>query len=71
MRLTPDNAADSARPMGRPPLNMPSTNVRLPDELRERIKALVGPKGMAAFIREAIERELERRDREKDARDGA
>ena len=52
--------------MGRPPLfkvKMVATVIRLPKELLERIKALVGEKGMAAFIREAVERELTRRER--------
>lgn len=37
--------------------------VRVPETLRERIVALVGPQGMAAFTREAIEAELARRER--------
>jgi predicted DNA-binding protein len=49
--------------MGRPPLNVKETKVRLTDEQRERIRALVGEQGMAQFIREAIERELKRRER--------
>ncbi|MDE4557563.1 ribbon-helix-helix domain-containing protein [Sinorhizobium meliloti SM11] len=48
------------RRMGRPPLNMKSTNVRFPAETLERIDALVGDKHRAKFIREAVERELER-----------
>ncbi|MBB2164619.1 hypothetical protein HLH36_18705 [Gluconacetobacter aggeris] len=48
--------------MGRPPLNFRSTNVRLPNVLRERIEALVGPRRMAEFIRRAIESELERQE---------
>ncbi|WP_194285868.1 YlcI/YnfO family protein [Brucella sp. 2280] len=55
--------------MGRPPLNQNSntklTGVRLTDEIRDRIEALVGPNKMAAFIRDAIISELERREREK------
>lgn len=52
--------------MGRPPLNKDSkttlTGVRLTDEVRARIIKLVGENKMAAFIREAIENELQRRD---------
>ena len=46
--------------MGRPPLNVKSTNVRLPEGLGERIDKLVGRQRRAAFIREVLEREVER-----------
>jgi len=49
--------------MGRPPLNVKETKVRLSLETRERIEALVGPNRMAAFIREAVEEELKRREK--------
>lgn len=62
-------STDIPRRMGRPPLNQNSntklTGVRLTDEIRDRIEALVGPNKMAAFIRDAIISELERREREK------
>jgi predicted DNA-binding protein len=48
--------------MGRPPLHMKGTHVRLPEETMQRIDALVGNKRRAQFIREAIDRELERRE---------
>jgi hypothetical protein len=48
--------------MGRPPLNVRETKVRLTDEQRQRIEALVGPNRMAVFIREAVDAELERRE---------
>jgi hypothetical protein len=48
--------------MGRPPLNVKETKVRLTDEQRKRIEMLVGPNRMAVFIREAIDAELGRRD---------
>lgn len=48
--------------MGRPPLNMKSMNLRLPKEISGRIESLVGKRRKAGFIREAIERELERRE---------
>jgi len=51
-------------PMGRPPLNVKSTNIRLPEGLGERIDKLVGRQRRAAFIREVLEREVERRERE-------
>jgi predicted DNA-binding protein len=46
--------------MGRPPLGVKSTNVRLSDGLAGRIDALVGPNRRAAFIREVVKREVER-----------
>ncbi len=48
--------------MGRPPLNVKPTMVRLGEDVRERIEALVGPNRMAAFIRDAVENELRRRE---------
>lgn len=51
--------------MGRPPLNVKSTNVRLPEGLGERIDALVGPQRRAAFIREVLEREVNRLEAER------
>lgn len=54
----------NSRRMGRPPLNVKPTQVRLSEETRKRIEAVAGPSRMAAFIREAIEAELERRERE-------
>ncbi|MFC5423689.1 hypothetical protein ACFPOB_29585 [Bosea eneae] len=55
--------------VGRPPLkknvDTVQTIIRLTAETRARIKALVGDNQMAAFIRDAIEAELRRREREK------
>jgi Arc/MetJ-type ribon-helix-helix transcriptional regulator len=48
--------------MGRPPLGNKSTHVRLPPELRARIEALVGKNRMGAFIREAVEEVISRRE---------
>lgn len=45
--------------VGRPPLNMKITTVRLPAKTIERIDALVGKNRRPAFIREAVERQLE------------
>jgi predicted DNA-binding protein len=46
--------------MGRPPLKVKSTVVRLPEGLGERIDALAGKQRRAAFIRDVVEREVER-----------
>lgn len=50
--------------MGRPPLKVKSTVIRLPEGLGERIDALVGKQKRAAFIREVVEREVERLERQ-------
>ncbi|WP_395451202.1 YlcI/YnfO family protein [Aminobacter sp. UC22_36] len=50
--------------MGRPPLNVKPILVRLPDDVPERIDAIVGKNKRAEFIREAVERELKRRERD-------
>jgi hypothetical protein len=50
--------------MGRPALGVKETKVRLSEDARQRIETLVGPNRMAVFIREAIENELKRRERE-------
>lgn len=55
---------DTQRLVGRPPLNVEETKVRLTKGTRQRIEALVGENRMAAFIRETVERELERREAE-------
>lgn len=52
--------------MGRPPMQVKATVVRLPEDVREQIRELVGDSGMAQFIREAVEKELKRRLRQKD-----
>ena len=46
--------------MGRPPLKVKTTVVRLPEGMGERIDSLVGKQRRAAFIRELVEREVER-----------
>ncbi len=50
--------------MGRPPLNIEETKVRLAAGSKRRIEALVGPNKMAEFIRETVEAELDRREAE-------
>lgn len=52
--------------MGRPPLSVKETKVRLTDEQRTRILALVGAYGMAQFIRDAVDAELQRREKGRD-----
>jgi predicted DNA-binding protein len=53
------------RPMGRPPLGLKMTMIRLPERTLERIDALQGKRGRrSAFIRSAIERELQRREKD-------
>lgn len=53
--------------MGRPPLKRDvetkPTMVRLAEDTRQRIEAVAGKNRMAAFIREAIENELGRREK--------
>lgn len=55
--------ADSPARMGRPPLGVKATTVRLSVATLARIKALVGDNQAATFIREAVEAELKRRER--------
>jgi len=50
----------TARPMGRPPLNLTRVPVRVAPEALAEIDAKVGTYGRAKFIREAIEEKLER-----------
>jgi hypothetical protein len=49
--------------MARSPLNLDKTVIRLSAETRKRIDVLVGKRGMAAFTRDAVERELTRREK--------
>lgn len=59
--LTNFSIPSTSSRMGRPPLGNKPTQVRLSEEVREEIRELVGEKGMAQFIREAVDRELKRR----------
>ena len=45
-------------------MGVKETKVRLSEDARRRITALVGENRMAEFIREAVEAELTRRERE-------
>jgi hypothetical protein len=51
--------------MGRPPLDVVKTTVRLTRDVHRRITALVGENRMAVFLREAAEAELDRREAER------
>jgi metal-responsive CopG/Arc/MetJ family transcriptional regulator len=53
-------------PMGRPPLGVKTTVVRLPDGMAERIDDLIGPNRRAKFIREVVEREVDRLEKERE-----
>lgn len=56
--------ADSDDGMGRPPLGMKATTIRLSVDTIRRIEAQVGNRQLAKFIRDAVERELRRREEE-------
>lgn len=56
--------------MGRPPLGVKTTIVRLPEGLAERIDDLLGPNRRAIFIRDIVEREVERLEAERNAKLG-
>lgn len=56
--------SESGSRMGRKPINAKATQVRLSPDARARIEAIVGPRGMARFIREAAEEKLARLERE-------
>jgi hypothetical protein len=59
-----EHDADSDDGMGRPPLGMKATTIRLSVDTIRRIEAQVGNRQLAKFIREAVERELRRREEE-------
>lgn len=61
--LTEKAMAVSPAKMGRPKLGVIATTLRLPASLLDRIDALMGANRRAQFIREAVERELERREK--------
>jgi len=52
--------ADNGRRMGRPPLGVRPTTVRLSLDIIAQIEALVGPQKLATFIREAVQEKLDR-----------
>jgi len=49
--------------MGRPPLGVKVTAIRLTPEALDRIDLLVGPQKRAQFIRDAVDAALDRLDR--------
>jgi predicted DNA-binding protein len=51
--------------MGRPPLGVRSTHIRLSEGQIERINALVGKQGMSQYIREAVEEKLARDEKQR------
>jgi len=53
-----------SRPVGRPPLKVKDTRIRLPIGVPERIDALCGPYRRAEFIRAAVEEALKRQEAE-------
>ncbi len=59
-----ERQADSDEGMGRPPLGMRATTIRLSADTIRRIEAQVGNRQLAKFIREAVERELRHREGE-------
>lgn len=46
--------------MGRPPLGVRATTIRLSVQIIARIERLVGPNRLATFVREAVEEKLAR-----------
>ena len=58
-----ETSPDSHGAMGRPPLGMKPTTVRLSVDMIRRIEALVGKRRLAVFIREAVESELQQREK--------
>jgi len=61
--LAIETLPDSDRGMGRPPLGMKPTTIRLSVDTIRRIEALVGNRRLASFIREAVDNELQRREK--------
>ena len=60
---------DSDGLMGRPPLGMKPTTIRLSVDTIRRIEAVVGNRRLALFSREAVENELQRREGSKPTAD--
>lgn len=46
--------------MGRPPLHNVTTHLNLPQDLLDRMDAIVGPKGRSKFVRQAVGQLLDR-----------
>ncbi len=58
--LTDFPVSDTAKPMGRPPLNVKMTPVRLRLDQLARIEKVAGPNKRAEFIRDAVDEKLDR-----------
>lgn len=54
-----------SKPMGRPTLGVQATQVRLTEAQREQIRELVGDRGMAQYIRDAVDEKLAREPKQK------
>jgi hypothetical protein len=54
-----------AKRMGRPPLNVVATVVRLREGVAEKIDALVGKRKRAEFIRDAVDEKLHREEKKR------
>lgn len=61
--LAEKKLSDMAPRMGRPPLGLKPTLVRLSPDALARIDEIAGANRRAEFIREAVERELARREK--------
>ena len=68
--MTENVISVTTRRMGRPSLKVTPVLVRLPEGMPERIDAIAGKNKRAEFIREAVEKEVKRREREA-SKDGA
>lgn len=64
--LTEKEGTDIQRGVGRPPLELDlvEQKVYLAKQQLHRVRELVGKQGLSKFMREAVERELERREAE-------
>ena len=58
-----DKDKGGRRPVGGKGVDTHATQIRIAKPIYHRIVAIAGPRGLAAFIRSAIERELTRRER--------
>jgi hypothetical protein len=54
---------EGERKVGRPPLNVKAILVYLPEGTPQRIDAIAGKNRRGEFIREAVQKELERREK--------
>lgn len=62
MTLTQFPVSDTRPTMGRPNLHVKPTVIRLTDAMAKKIDELAGKNRRSEFIREAVEREIERRE---------